>query len=85
MKGGADKALGLGLIALLPICCVGLPLLLAAGISLAAFAWGGAVLGGLVAVAAFSGVLLRRRARASACRIPAEPRAARLSEEVAKR
>lgn len=67
MKNATEKGLGLGVIALLPICCVGLPLLLAAGISLtAAFAVGGAVLAGVVAGLVLAAVLLRRRARTRA-------------------
>lgn len=52
------------------VCCAALPLLAAAGISVAALTWGGVVVGAIVAVAAFSFVFLRRRARASACRVP---------------
>ncbi len=88
MKNGTEKGVGLGMIALLPICCIGLTLVLAAGISAAALAWGGALVGGIIAVTVFSAVLLRRRARTSACRVPGQPRdpaATRLSEEVAKR
>lgn len=77
MKNGTEKGVGLGMIALLPICCIGLTLVLAAGISATALAWGGALVGGIVAVAVFSAVLLRRRARTSAYRAPDPPRAAR--------
>lgn len=63
------SGLWLGLVALLPIVCCGLPLLLAAG----AAAGAGAVLGGiagavlLVAALVLAAVTLRRR-RAAACR-----------------
>jgi len=63
MKSGSNKGLGLGLIALLPICCVGLPLLAAASIGVAALAWGGAVVGALVAVVALAVVLRRATTR----------------------
>ena len=95
MNSGTDKGLGRGVVIALPLlligCCVGLPLLAAASISVAALAWGGALVGGLVAVAAFSVVLLRRRARARACRTRdalREPSATQLptvSTEVGKR
>lgn len=87
MKKGTDKAVGLGLLALLPICCIGLPLLAAATISVAALAWGGALVGAVVAVVALSVVVLRRRSRTGACPTPDEPRAThvtRVSKEVAK-
>lgn len=54
-------AVGLALLAV--VCCVALPLLVAASISAAAFAWGGLVVGAVVAIAAFSFVFLRRRTR----------------------
>lgn len=85
MKNGTEKGVGLGLIALLPICCIGLTLVLTAGISVAALAWGGALVGGIVAVAAFSAVLLRRRARTGASRVPAQSRPARPSKEIGTR
>lgn len=83
MRKGTDKAVGLGLVALLPLCCLALPLLAAASISVAALAWGGALLGALVALAAFSVVLLRRRQRAGAAR-PAQP-PAQAAKETAQR
>jgi len=43
---------GLCLIALLPICCLGLPLLVAASVSVAAVVWIGAIVAGPIAVAA---------------------------------
>lgn len=61
-------AVGVALLAV--VCCAALPLLAAASISLAALTWGGVVAGAIAAVAAFSLVFLRRRARASACRVP---------------
>lgn len=61
------KSLGTGAIALLAIaCCIGLPLLVAAGIGAAALVWGGAVIGGLVLATAAAFLLVRRRARAEA-------------------
>lgn len=60
------KNLRLGLLALLPIaCCVGLPLVLAAGISVAALAWGGAAAGVLIVAAVCSVLLLRRRSNST--------------------
>jgi hypothetical protein len=51
--GGVEKELGFGLIALLPIaCCVGLPLIVATGISVAAVAWAGGIALGVAAFAA---------------------------------
>jgi hypothetical protein len=88
VKRGTDRAVGLGVLALLPICCIGLPLLAAASISVAALAWGGAAVGAVVAIGALSVVLLRRRSSAGACPAPDElraPRATRVSKEVAKR
>jgi hypothetical protein len=68
---GLRKSLGVGAIALLPIaCCIGVPLLVAAGIGAAAFLWGGAIVGGVVLIGAVAVVLVRRRARAAACRVP---------------
>jgi hypothetical protein len=62
------KSLGVGGIALVPIaCCIGLPLLAAAGVGAAALVWGGAVVGGIVVATLAGVVLLRRRARAAAC------------------
>ena len=64
------SARSLGLLALLPIACCGLPLLLAAG----AFAGTGALLGGgcgvvlLIAAAALAIVVMLRRRRNAACR-----------------
>ena len=58
MKRGDVK--GLGLIALLPICCLGLPLLVAASVSVAAVAWVGAIAAGAVAFAALVVVVTAR-------------------------
>lgn len=66
---------------------VGLPLLAAASVSVAALVWGGAFVGAVVAVVALSVVLLRRRSSAGACPMSDEPRAprvTRVSKEVAK-
>lgn len=63
----ARKNVGLGLLALIPVaCCIGIPLLAAAGVSVAVAAWaGGIALGAivLVAAAALLGLRLRRRGR----------------------
>jgi hypothetical protein len=57
------RSLGLGLLALAPIaCCVGIPLIAAAGISVAVAAWiGGAVVASVVLAAAV--ILLTLRVR----------------------
>jgi Cu/Ag efflux pump CusA len=59
----APQNLGLGLLALVPIaCCIGLPLIAAAGVSIAVASWaGGVALAGLVLIAA--GVLFAVRVR----------------------
>jgi len=58
---------GLGLIALLPICCIGLPLLVAASVSVAAVAWVGAIAALVVVVTAR--VRHRRSTRSLSLRI----------------
>ena len=60
MKRGDVK--GLGLIVLLPICCLGLPLLVAASVGVAAVVWIGAIVAGAIAVAAV-GVVAAARVR----------------------
>ncbi len=57
------KNLGLGALALLPIvCCIGVPLIVAAGVSVALAAWvSGIAIGGIVLVGAI--VLLAVRVR----------------------
>jgi hypothetical protein len=64
----ARKSLGLGALALIPIgCCIGIPLIAAAGISVAVAAWaGGIVVGVLVLVAAAIVLALRVRHRRDA-------------------
>ena len=58
------KGIGMAGLALLPIvCCVGLPLLLAAGLSVAAFALIGGVTVGAVALAAALALLVVRTRR----------------------
>jgi hypothetical protein len=69
---GGDERLGLGLLALLPVACCGLPLLLAAGIGLSAFALGGLLAGGLAVAALLTAVLVRRRARAKQRQLPSD-------------
>ena len=64
MKGGADKNLGFGLVALVPIaCCVGLPLVAAAGLSVAVAATIGGITFGAIALGV-AVALLAARARA---------------------
>jgi hypothetical protein len=58
------KSLGAGAIASLPIaCCLGLPLLVAAGVGTAALVWGAGVIAALALAATAVVVLARRRAR----------------------
>jgi len=80
------KGIGLGGIAVLPIvCCIALPLLLAAGVSAAAFAWGGVALGALALIGVVACVVVRRRAPVDACRAPlVEPHERRAAEVVPK-
>ena len=69
MMSEPRRHLGTGALALIPVaCCIGVPLLVAAGTSAAVLVWGGAVIGGIV-IATLAGVLLiRRRARGAARR-----------------
>lgn len=65
------RRLGFGALALLPVaCCIGLPLLVAAGLGVVALAEiGGAAMGGVALVAAIALLLGRsRRAPTAACR-----------------
>ena len=65
------KGIGLAGMALLPIvCCVGLPLLLAAGVSVAAFALIGGITVGAVTLAAAVALLVVRARRRRACAAP---------------
>ena len=68
------KSLGLGGIALLSIaCCVGLPLIVTAGFSVAAFAWvGGIAIGAIALTAALTLLAVQIRTRHS-CKISAPP------------
>ena len=61
----ARKSLGFGLFALVPIaCCIGIPLIAPAGISVAVAAWvGGAVLAAVVLAAVVVLLTLRLRRR----------------------
>lgn len=62
------KGIGLGGLVLLPIvCCVGLPLLVAAGASVAAFALIGGITVGALAFAAAIGLVVVRVRRRRAC------------------
>jgi hypothetical protein len=65
------KGVGTGAIVLLPIaCCIGLPLLVAAGIGVAALAWGAGVVAAFAVTVAAVVLLARWRARTAACRLP---------------
>ncbi len=68
------KDLGLGGIGLLSIgCCIGLPLIVAAGFSVVAFAWiGGIAIGAIALAAALTLLVIRIRTRHS-CEISAPP------------
>ena len=68
MKRGDVK--GFGLIALLPICCLGLPLLVAASVSVAAVVWVGAIAAGAIAFAAVVVVVAARVRRRRSTRSP---------------
>ena len=70
MRSGGDERLSFGLLALLPVACCGLPLLLATSIGLTALAWGSAVGGALAATALLTLALVRRRARARHNHLP---------------
>ena len=61
-----------GIAVLAVVCCAGLPLLVAAGLSAAAFAWIGGIVVGVVALAVgIVVVVLRvRSARRAACSVP---------------
>jgi len=65
VRTGSDTGVGLGLLALLPIaCCAGLPLIVAAGLSLAAVATiGGITLAAIALVATLALVTVRARTR----------------------
>lgn len=65
MKERTGSGVGFGLLALVPIaCCVGLPLVAAAGISVAAVAWvGGLALGAVAFLAAVVFLVVRARAK----------------------
>ncbi len=66
------KRIGLAGLALLPIvCCAGLPLLVAAGLSVTAFALIGGITAGLIAVAAVIALLIVRARKRRACAAPA--------------
>ena len=68
MKRGDVK--GLGLIALLPICCLGLPLLVATSVSVAAVAWIGGIAAAAVAFAAVVVVVAARVRRRRSSQSP---------------
>lgn len=69
------KGFGLGGVALLSVvCCAGLPLIVAAGLSVAAFAWIGGIAVGIAAIAAAAALLIirarRRRLGVASCSTP---------------
>lgn len=70
MGSRGDERLSLGLLALVPVGCCALPVLLATSIGLTAFAWGGAVAGAIVAAGLSTAILLRRRTRAKHPHVP---------------
>ncbi|MDQ2910932.1 MAG: hypothetical protein M3R39_07960 [Actinomycetota bacterium] len=73
---GRDARLGVGALIALPIvCCVGLSLLVGAGLGVAAVAWIGGLALGMVALAvAVVLVAVRARRRGAASRAPQERR-----------
>lgn len=83
MRTGLGSA-GMALLAV--VCCAGLPLLLAAGLSAAAFAWiGGIALGAVVFVAAVALLIVRGRRHSASIARPQGPSAQRrdaLNKEV---
>lgn len=64
MTSGGGERLSLGLLALVPLACCALPILLLTSIGLTALAWGGAIAGAIAAAALSTVVLIRRRGRA---------------------
>lgn len=69
MSSAGDERLGLGLVALVPVFCCGLPVVLAASIGLTAVALG-AVAGVIAAVGLLTIVLVRRHTRARRSHFP---------------
>ena len=71
MRGSLGAA-GIAVVAV--VCCAGLPLLVAAGLSVAALAWVGGIAVGFVALAtALALIVLRvRRRRAAICTLPSK-------------
>jgi len=68
------KSLDLGGIALLSIaCCVGLPLIAAAGLTVAAFTWIGGIAIGAVALAAALTLLVTRIRTPHSCELSVPP------------
>lgn len=65
-------SLGWGALALIPIaCCIGIPLIAAAGISVAVSAWVGGIAIGALILAAATALLVIRGRRRRACATPA--------------
>jgi hypothetical protein len=65
VRSAGGERLSLGLLALVPVACCAVPVLLATGIGLTAVAWGGVVAGAIAAAALASVVFVRRRTRAN--------------------
>jgi hypothetical protein len=64
VSSGGEERLSFGLLALLPVACCALLILLATSIGLAAFAWAGTVAGAITAAGFLTIVLVRLRRRA---------------------
>lgn len=71
---GRATSLGVGALVALPIaCCVGLSLLVGAGLGVAAVAWSGGLALGMVAlIAAIVLIIVRVHRPGAACRVPQE-------------
>jgi hypothetical protein len=76
-----DERIGLGLIALVPVACCALPILLATGLGLTAAVWGGAVAGAIAAAGLLTVVLVRRRTHAKQSPVPSADNGTRADRE----
>jgi hypothetical protein len=65
-----DERIGLGLLALVPVACCVLPVLLATSLGLTAAVWGGAVAGASVAAGLLTVAFVRRRTRVKQPPVP---------------
>ena len=63
MRSAGGERLSLGLLALVPVACCAVPLLLATGIGLTAVVWDGVVAGAIAAAALATVAFVRRRTR----------------------